>query len=169
LNSTVETNHGYNILGAQDDSKKIIADVDAGIKCTSPTQSYWGGNSAMNASFNNNEMVLKNHRYDDFSLPILDLSAGKKAIGVNSPLDCLQNDLILRPYQHNGLDNRKYLWPVETGGSRYSCATPLQSATPNPFFLDPTPETGENILSSFALCSGTTGNMTLLNRTGVSL
>ncbi|MCB9807460.1 hypothetical protein H6768_06365 [Candidatus Peribacteria bacterium] len=68
----------------------------------------------MNASFTNGEMTLKTHRYDDFSLPVLDLSAGKKTSGVNSPLDCLRNDLILRPYQHNGLDNRKYLWPTET-------------------------------------------------------
>jgi hypothetical protein len=114
-------------------------------------------------------MVLGSHRYDDFTQPILDLAAGKKTTGTNSPIDCLKNDLILRPYQHNGLDNRKYLWPAETGGTRYSCATPLQSPTPNPFNLDPTPETSENILSILSSCSGTTGNITLLNRTGLSL
>lgn len=80
LNSTVETNHGYDIPGAQDDTKKIAEDTDAGIKCTSPSQSYWGGNSVINSSFTNGVMTLKNHRYDDFSLPVLDLAAGKKTI-----------------------------------------------------------------------------------------
>lgn len=147
----------------------ITTDVNAGIKCTSPTQSYWGGNSPINATYKDGEMLLNSHRYDDFSLPVLDLGAGKKTTGTNSPLDCLRNDLILRPYQHNGLENRKYLWPTETGGSRYSCATPLQSPTPNPFFLDPTPETSENILSSLVSCGSNNGNITLLNRNGTSL
>jgi len=69
----------------------------------------------MNATYTDGKMVLKNHRYDDFSLPVLDLSAGNKTTGTNSPLDCLRNDLLLRPYQHSGLDNRRYLWPTETG------------------------------------------------------
>ncbi len=77
-NTTIETNHGYDVSGAQDDTKLITADANAGIKCTPPTQSYWGGNSPMNATYKNGEMVLGTHRYDDFSLPVLDLGAGKK-------------------------------------------------------------------------------------------
>lgn len=168
-NTAVEMNHGYDVSGAQEDTNFITTDTNAGIKCISPTQSYWGGNSPMNATYKNGEMVLGSHRYDDFSLPVLDLGAGKKTTGMNSPLDCLRNDLILRPYQHNGLENRKYLWPAETGGTRYSCATPLQSPTPNPFFLDPTPENSENILSALTSCTGNAGNITLLNRDGGSL
>lgn len=113
-------------------------------------------------------MTLKSHRYDDFSLPVLDLATGMRTTGVNSPLDCLRQDQILRPFQHTGLDNRQYLWPTETGGARYSCATPLQSSTLKPFFLDPTPETNENILSSLVSCKGT-GTVTLLNRNGTAL
>lgn len=159
-------NHGYNTTAAEDDSKRIAIDTDAGIKCTNMTQSYWGGNSPLNTSYTNGEITLKNHRYDDFSLPILDLSAGKKTTGTNGPLNCLRNDLILRPYQHSGLESRKYLWPAETGGARYSCETSLQSPTPSPFSLDPTPETNENIISSLVGCTGTTGTVTLLNRNG---
>lgn len=167
-NTTVETNHGYSVLGAKDDAQRISTDGQAGIKCLAPTDSYWGGNSPMNVSYANGEMTLKKNRYDDFSAPILDLAAGKKTTGTNSPLDCLRNDLLLHPYQHNGLENRKYLWPVETKGERYSCATPLQSPTPLPFSLDPTPETQENILTSLVSCAGT-GNITLLDRSGASL
>lgn len=123
----------------------------------------------MNASYTNGEMVLNSHRYDDFSLPVLDLAAGKRASGTNSPLDCLRNDLVLEPYKHKGLENRHYFWPTETAGERYSCITPLQSLTPNPFRLDPTPETSENILTSLVSCAGGTGNMTLLNRDGSTL
>ncbi len=57
-NTTVEMNHGYDILGAQEDTKFITTDTNAGIKCTPPTQSYWGGNSPMNATYKNGEMVL---------------------------------------------------------------------------------------------------------------
>lgn len=123
----------------------------------------------MNLTYTDGEMTLKSHRYDDFSLPVLDLAAGKRISGTNSPLDCLRNDLVLEPYKHRGLENRQYLWPTETGGSRYSCVTPFQSPTPKPFGLDPTPETSENILTSLVSCIGGAGNMTLLNRDGSTL
>lgn len=73
--------------------------------------------------------------------------------------------MILVPYQHVGLSGKRYLWPVETSGTRYSCITPLQSPTPDPFYLDPTPESSENILTNLQSCSGT-GNITLLARNG---
>ena len=126
-------NHGYNTVAATDDSKRVATDTNPGIKCADMTQSYWAPNSSLNTTYKNGEITLQNHRYDDFSFPILDLSAGKKTTGTNGPLNCLRSDLILRPYQHSGLENRKYLWPTETGGSRYSCETPLQSPTPSPF------------------------------------
>ncbi len=46
--------------------------------------------------------------------------------------------------------------------------TGLQSPTPAPIAIDPTPETSENILTSLVSCSGT-GNITLLDRNGSSL
>lgn len=169
INTTVETNHGFNMMGAQDDGAKIASDTNIGIACPAPTQSYWGWNSPMNSDYQKGDMVLGPHRYDDFTQPILDLGAGKKTTGTNSPMDCLRNDLILRPYEREGLNNRKYVWPVETVGKRYSCATPLQRPTPNPLALDPTPERDENILSNMITCSGANGEMTLLDRDGTTL
>jgi len=40
-NSTVEMNHGYAISDAKNDLKRIKADTAAGVKCSSPAQSYW--------------------------------------------------------------------------------------------------------------------------------
>jgi len=162
-------NHGYNMLAGENDGKIIARDTDAGIACPNPTLSYWGGNSPLNSTYRDSEMVLDSSRSDDFTLPVLDPAAGKKITGTNSPLDCLTTDLILRPYQHEGLANRKYNWPVETNGNRYSCATPLQRPTPNPFNIEPTPDKNENILSSLVRCSVNNGDMTLLDRDGKNL
>jgi hypothetical protein len=167
LNTTVETNHWYNMLAGENDGKIIARDTDAGISCPNPTLSYWGGNSSLNSTYRTGEMTLDSSRSDDFTLPVLDLAAGKKTTGTNSPLDCLKTDLILRPYQHEGL--RKYNWPVETNGNRYSCATPLQRPTPNPINIDPTPERNENILANLVRCSTNNGDMTLLDRDGKNL
>ena len=76
-NAKVEVNHGYSMTEATEDSKKLNQDTTAGITCKKPTQSYWGGNSPINAEYKNGETTLGVHRYDDFSQPILDLSAGK--------------------------------------------------------------------------------------------
>ncbi len=155
------------MLAGENDGKIIARDTDAGISCPNPTLSYWGGNSSLNSTYRTGEMTLDSSRSDDFTLPVLDLAAGKKTTGTNSPLDCLKTDLILRPYQHEGL--RKYNWPVETNGNRYSCATPLQRPTPNPINIDPTPERNENILANLVRCSTNNGDMTLLDRDGKNL
>lgn len=39
--TTVETNHGYNIVGAEGDAQLIKNDTSAGIQCNPLTQSYW--------------------------------------------------------------------------------------------------------------------------------
>lgn len=169
MNTTVETNHGFNMLGVQGDSEKILSDTNQWIDCPVPTQSYWGWNSPMNSEYRDGNVVLGAHRYDDFTQPILDIAAGKRTTGTNSPNDCLRTDLILRPYEREGLNNKIHIWPVETGGKWYSCATPLQTPTPYPLALDPTPERDENILSSMITCSGSEGDMTLLDRDGTNL
>lgn len=169
VNTTVQMNHGYNMLASESDSKIIARDTDAGIACPNPTLSYWGGNSPLNSTYRGGDMVLNSSRSDDFALPVLDPAAGKKITWINSPLDCLKTDLILRPYQHEGIANKKYNWPTETNGNRYSCATPLQRPTPNPINIDPTPERNENILSNLIRCSGNNGDITLLDRDGKNL
>ena len=50
----------------------VAKDAEAGIRCTYPTVSYWGGNSAMNLDFSSGMAALKGHKYDDFSQPIYD-------------------------------------------------------------------------------------------------
>jgi hypothetical protein len=40
-NTRAENNHAYSMLDAQNDSKKLNADIKAGIICKNPTQSYW--------------------------------------------------------------------------------------------------------------------------------
>lgn len=166
--TTVETNHGYNVIAGPEDVKILAADGQAKIICKNNTLSYWWGNSPLNTAVSNEQITLKTHRYDDFSLPVLDLGAGKRTASTNSPLDCLRNDLLLHPYQHTGINNQQYNWPQETGWTRYSCTTALQSPTPAPISLDPTPETSENILTSLVACTGT-GTITLLDRNGGSL
>lgn len=74
----VEMNHAYTMTDTKTDSDRLTQDTKAGIICKKPTQSYWGGNSPLNAEYKNNEMTIGEHRYDDFSQPILDLSGGKK-------------------------------------------------------------------------------------------
>ncbi len=121
----------------------------------------------------NGEVTLGQHRYDDFSLPIRDLSAAKKTTAsVGNPLDCLKRDFILRPYKHTGIDDKIYPWPVETGGERYSCVTDFASQTPYPIFLEPSPEGSENILTSLVSCppaANSVTNISLLSRTGAAL
>jgi hypothetical protein len=77
-NTRVEMNHAYSMTDTKNDSEKLNQDTKAGIICKKPTQSYWGGNSPINEEYKNNEVTLGEHRYDDFSQPILDLSGGKK-------------------------------------------------------------------------------------------
>lgn len=169
-----EMNHGYSMTAAQADSKKLNEDTKAGIVCKNPTQSYWGGNSPINSEYTNGEPVLGQHRYDDFSQPILDLSAGKITTAPPaSPLDCLKSDLLLQPYKHTGIDGKTiYPWPVETGGVRYSCATDFASTTPYPVNLAPSPESTENILASLVSCPPdpkSLTNVTLQNRKGATM
>lgn len=119
-------------------------------------------------------MKIGEHRYDDFSLPIRDLSAAKKSNTLlGSPLDCLRRDLILKPYKHIGIDGTTvYPWPVETGGERYSCATDFAATTPYPVFLDPSPEGAENILTNIVSCPpapNSTTNISLLSRSGAAI
>ena len=61
------------MLGGEDDGKIIARDAEAGISCPAPTQSYWGGNSPLNINYRGADIILDGQRYDDFTLPILDL------------------------------------------------------------------------------------------------
>ena len=172
-NTKAEINHGYSMTDATEDSKVLNKDTSAGIICKKPTQSYWGGNSPINTEYVNGEMVLGQHRYDDFSLPIRDLSGAKKTTTLpGSLLACLKRDFILKPYKHTGIDGKTlYPWPVETGGERYSCATDFTAQTPYPIFLEPSPEGSENILTSLVSCPpapNSTTNVSLLSRTGAA-
>lgn len=97
-------NHAYNVSGINDDMKLINIDSSASLRCDPLTQSYWGGNSPMNTSYQDGKAVLGTHRTDDFPVSILDEAGGKRTTGTNSPLDCLRNDLILDPYKHTGLE-----------------------------------------------------------------
>lgn len=154
---------------AQTDMKKLNQDVAAGISCKNPTQSYWGGNSPINAKYTDGEVSLGTHRYDDFSQPILDLSGGNTTTdALASPLDCLKQDLILRPYKYTSVTGTIYPWPTETSGARYSCITDFNETTPYPVSLNPSPEGGENILTSLISCPPSpqsTANISLLDRT----
>jgi hypothetical protein len=71
-NTTAEMNHGYYLQGAQADAVLVAKDAQEKIKCTNPSISYWGGNSAMNLDFSSGTATLKNHKYDDFSQPVYD-------------------------------------------------------------------------------------------------
>ena len=171
FNTKVEMNHGYTMIDAANDSKKINQDGAANINCKQPTQSYWGGNSPLNSKYANGEVTLGPHRYDDFSEPILDLSGGKTTtLGVGNALDCTKRDLLLEPYKYTSIDGKTlYPWPVETRGSRYSCATDFAGTTPYPINLDPSPEGSENILTSLISCPPdpkSITNVTLLDRKG---
>lgn len=65
-------NHGYYLQGAEADVALVAKDAQAEIRCTYPSVSYWGGNSAMNLDFSSGMAALKGHKYDDFSQPIYD-------------------------------------------------------------------------------------------------
>lgn len=81
-------------------------------------------------------IVLGIHTYKNFVKPIYD-SEGAKELGVTSPLhtatplDCLDNNLLLQPFTETEYDNRgneinTIIWPTETAGSRFSCITVQQ-------------------------------------------
>jgi hypothetical protein len=107
----------------------------------------------LNTDFSQGELDINSRTLDDFVKPALDLGAGQSTTAPSgTPRDCLRTDMILRPFKHAGIAERFYTWPVETDGQRYSCATRLDEPTGRPFFLDPTPESTENIFSSIESC-----------------
>ena len=60
------------------------------------------------------DMKLKTHRYDTFSRPIYDLAGMHQidtgsTLAINSPLDCLADNLMLEPYK----DMETTYWPPE--------------------------------------------------------
>lgn len=164
-NTVAEMNHWYHVQWIQDDVDLITKDGQSRIRCDDRVTTYWGGNTPMNLDLSSWLAKLKTHKYDDFSRSIYDPAWGKKTVWQSSPLDCLRTDLILEPYIKSvnifrGF--REYKWPKETDGSRYSCATNLNSKTEY-FNLDPTPETNENIFKTLLSCQGN-GNVTLLDQ-----
>lgn len=69
------------------------------------TQTYWGGNSITNLSFDGTEVELNTHRYDTFVRPIFDIAGSKKVkpsdgLSIQKPSDCFQNNMIMRPFDH---------------------------------------------------------------------
>lgn len=69
----------------------------------------------MYGRYNNDVMKFDGARYKNFTQPILDLGSGVLTTGTNSPLDCLNQDLILRPYRHQVSQKILSVWPNETG------------------------------------------------------
>lgn len=105
----VESNRGYAIKNTQGDVNFLQSDLGGGA-CfpggTPATFSYWGGNSLLNIDQNKmktGELVLKSHVYKNFVKSIYDI-AGSKELGSGSPLhiatplDCLDNNMLLQPY-----------------------------------------------------------------------
>ena len=83
----------------------------------------------------NGTIVLKAHTYKNFSKSIYDASGARELesnspLRINTPLDCLQNNMLLQPYVDIIYNNRwtsdYEKWPAETAGTRFSCITQHQ-------------------------------------------
>lgn len=105
----MESNRGYDVSKAKTDIDFLNGDQPNGgcfLWGTAATISYWGGNSPLNFDQNaikSGELALKSHTYKNFVQPIYDVLGSKELAPVSplhiaTPLDCLQNNMLLQPY-----------------------------------------------------------------------